>query len=115
MHAPPWPICIRPAARCPAAAGQWCNLAAELSARSGDPEDAAARFLEVGRRAVTGGALSTAAEGAYPDRRSRERNGPLGVAQQQLARAGQLLGDTDLAARAGRGCAGGARAAGCAA
>jgi len=140
----------------PGLPGQWCNLAAELSARSGDLEDAAGRFLEVGRRAVTGGALSTAADAVDRARRLVADSSPLAieidhtrieiaaltgdfeqameigerllrllpgplrrakvhiriaeaagatarwaVAQQQLTLAGQLLGDTDLAARAG--------------
>ena len=140
----------------PGLPGQWCNLAAELSALSGDLEDAAGRLLEVGRRAVAGGALSTAADALRRARQLVADNSPLAIeidqtqteiaalagdfeqameigerllrslpepsrrakvhiriaeaasatarwaiAQEQLTLAGQLLGDTDLAARAG--------------
>ena len=140
----------------PGLPGQWCNLAAELSASSGDLADAAGRLLEVGRRAVTGGALSTAADALRRARQLVADNSPLAIeidqtrteiaalagdfeqameigerllrslpephrratvhirlaeaasatarweiAQEQLSIAGQLLGDTDLAARAG--------------
>jgi DNA-binding CsgD family transcriptional regulator len=57
----------------PGLPGQWCELAAELSALAGEPDDAAAQLLEVGRRAVASGALATAADA--------------------LARAGELVAD----------------------
>jgi tetratricopeptide (TPR) repeat protein len=140
----------------PGLPGRWCELAAELSALANDVNDAAARLLEVGRRAVAGGGLATAADAFGRARQLIADNSPLAIeidearteiaalagdfeqameigqrllrslpdpprrakvhfriaeaasatarwviAQEQLTLAGHLLGDTDLAARAG--------------
>jgi DNA-binding CsgD family transcriptional regulator len=42
--------------------GRWCQLAAELSQLAGQPDDAASLLLTAGARAVTDGALRTAAD-----------------------------------------------------
>ncbi len=140
----------------PGLPGQWCELAAELSALAGDVDDAAARLLEVGRRALADGGLATAADALGRARRLIADSSPLAIeidearteiaalagdfeqameigqrllrslpdpprrakihiriaeaasatarwaiAQEHLTLAGHLLGDADLAARAG--------------
>jgi DNA-binding CsgD family transcriptional regulator len=68
----------------PGLPGTWCELAAELAEAAGAPEEAADRLAESARRALGGGALTTAEATVRRARRIAPAPGPAAIAVEEL-------------------------------
>ena len=68
----------------PGLPGAWCELAAELAEAAGAPEEAADRLAESARRALGGGALTTAEATARRARRIAPADGPAALTVEEL-------------------------------